>query len=550
MKKNNLSFLLFIVLFLLSVNLVSGHSPENPVANDGNLYLHTSSTGYHPGESILFKAYLPDEKLTQDADSVYAVLLDMDGNEVGSSTIPVLNYHAFGKIDIPSSAKEGFYVLIASAVAPKNAVPSGMFSRILEIRSYEEPELTAEVKLTEALYRSGSALTSNIRLTGKGGKPVQSSFSWELTGSIGKISAGKGKTEANGKSSLTMTLPDFKNEDNLRLNITVSYKGPKKITSIIIPTPYNTTLNQSEKSEANNKLNISIKTLKQQYLLSEMVDAEITVTDENGNEVPANLSVSCSNVNREFIQLSNMDFPSYRSMENKILSLAPKPEEKKVKGKENSAGNSKQSSNSKFTETVRHSFSQYLLLATHEPGKPFDGLTGKSSKGKKPPKKEGYSPDLSVLDIIMQIKPYSIASNKIIFSSSGITSVNFQDGALIVIDGVKSGTDISVLRSLSVPDIALITASTSPMDIMKYTGLNSVGVIEIFLKKGPPEDATKDAAGDRLSDSLLWTDLSTDDTGKTKISFRGNKSSDVAISVAGMTSGGITGNKTIHISFN
>jgi hypothetical protein len=552
MKKNNPGFLFLTVLFLFAVNLVSGHSPENPATTDGNLYLHTNLTGYHPGESILFKAYLLNEKHTQSSDSIYTALLDKDGKEVAGNTLPVMNYRAYGKIDIPSSAGEGFYVLIASVGTPNNAVPSEMFSRILEIRSNEEPELTAEVKLTEPLYKPGSALTSNIRLSGIEGKPVQSSFSWELTGSSGQISAGKGKTEANGKGSFTMTLPDFKKDENLQLTVTASNKGPKKITSIIIPTTYNTVINQGEKPDAaNDKLNISIKTLKQQYLLDELVEAEIIVADENGNKVPANLSVACSNLTGEFSQVSDVDFPSFRTIENKLITLPATPEERKPVGKVNPAGNGKPSANSKFTEIVRHSFSQYLLLATHQPGKPFDASTSKSSKGKRPPKQEGYSPDLSVLDIIMQIKPYSIASNKIMFSSSGITSINFQDGALIVIDGVMSGTDISVLRTISTPDIALITASTRPMDIMKYTALNSTGVIEISLKKGSAAGASKDSAANKLSDSLLWqSDLSTDDSGKTKISFRGNKSSEVAISVAGMTSEGIAGHKTIHVIFN
>jgi hypothetical protein len=550
MNKKNLAFLVFAVLFQLSITLVSAHSPKNPASVEGNLYLHTNLAGYHPGESILFKAYLTQENLIQPVDSLYTVLLDKDGNEVAVNTIPVKNDQAYGKIDIPSSSQEGYYVLIASAGSPKNAVASGMFSRIIEVRGYAEPDFSVVLKLTDTLYKPGSALTSNVMLTGIGGKPVQTSFSWELTGNTGRISEGKGRTEANGKGSLTVALPDFKKEDILRLTITASFKGPKKIISIVIPTPYNTALYQEGKSDiVNDRLNISIKTLKKQYLLNENVDAEILVTDGDGNHVAADLSVSCSNLTREFSPLSNLDFQSFSTMGSKLLALPANMESNKAQG-EKSGGKGKSSSGSVFSESVRQSFSNYLLLATQEPGRPFDVSTNKSSKGKKAPKKEGYSPDLSVLDIILQIKPYWIANNKIIFSSSGVTSVNFQDGALIVIDGVMMGTDISVLNSLSVTDIALITASTSPMDIMKYTALNSTGIIEIYLKKGPPE-AEKDPEEGRLSDSLLWqTDLSTDVTGKTKISFLGNKSTGVVITVAGIASGGMIGTKTLYIAFN
>jgi hypothetical protein len=552
MNKNSPVLFFIYVFFQLSANLVSGHSPENPVSSEENLFLHTNLAGYHPGEPILFKAYISSEKSAQPSDSIYAVLLDRDGNEVAGDTIPVKNNIAYGKIDIPATAEEGYYVLIASSGAPKKATPSEMFSRILEIRSYEEPELSAEVKLTDTLYRPGSSLTSNIRLTGKEGKAVQSTFSWELTGMSGQISEGKSKTEANGKGSLKVNLPDFKAEDNLMLTVTASYKGTKKIIGVIIPTPFNAALDPAGRPDSGNDiLNIRINTLKKQYLLNENTEAEIIVTDGNGNNTAANFSVSCSNLAPGFSRIPAGDFPSYRSLEYKLLTPAANTEETKGKTKKDNEVKGKPSSGSIFAEPVRQSFTQYLLLATHEPGHPFDASANKSSKSKRPPKKVGYSPDLSVLDIIMQIKPYWIANNRIIFNSSGITSVNNQDGAIIAIDGINQGTDIRVLTTVSVPDIALITASTNPMDIMKYTGMNSVGVIEIFTKQGPPEDTSNDPAKGRLTDSLLWqTDLSTDAAGKAKVSFRGNKRSEVVISVAGMTSGGMYGHKTIQIVFN
>jgi hypothetical protein len=552
MKKNSPSLLFIYALLQLSANLVSGHSPENPVSETENLFLHTNLAGYHPGEPILFKAYISPEKPAQLSDSIYAVLLDKDGNEIAGDTIPVKNNIAYGKIVIPSSAEEGYYVLIASSGPPIKAVPSKMFSRILEIRSYEEPELSAEVKLMDTLYRPGSALTSNIRLTGKEGKAVQSTFSWELTGISGLISEGKIKTEANGKGSLKVNLPDFKAEDNLMLTVTASYKGTKKIIGVIIPTPFNTVPEPAGRPDyGNDILNIRINTLKKQYLLNENTEAEIIVTDGNGNNTAANLSVSCSNLAPGFSRIPAGDFPSYRTLEYKLLTLPSSQEESKGKAKKDTEGKGMPASGSIFTEPVRQSFTQYLLLATREPGNPFDASANKSSKSKRPPKKVGYSPDLSVLDIIMQIKPYWIANNRIIFYSSGITSVNNQDGAIIAIDGINQGTDIRVLTTVSVPDIALITASTSPMDIMKYTGMNSVGVIEIFTKQGPPEDTSNDPAKGRLTDSLLWqTDLSTDAAGKAKVSFRGNKSSEVVISVAGMTSDGLLGHKTVKIIYN
>jgi len=88
---------------------------------------------------------------------------------------------------------------------------------------------------------------------------------------------------------------------------------------------------------------------------------------------------------------------------------------------------------------------------------------------------------MSVLEVIKSIKPYTMYGNKIVFAGSN-NSINFQQGALIVIDGQKMGEDVSVLGSVAPSQVESIFVSTSPGDIQQYTGLNVVGVIEITLK--------------------------------------------------------------------
>ncbi|MDX9883938.1 MAG: hypothetical protein RBS73_17905 [Prolixibacteraceae bacterium] len=103
------------------------------------------------------------------------------------------------------------------------------------------------------------------------------------------------------------------------------------------------------------------------------------------------------------------------------------------------------------------------------------------------PRKESYKKYLetgtSLLEIIKMIKPYDMEGTKIIFPG-GKNSINSQDGALIVVDGQQMGTDASVLSGLNPHDIDEINVSTQPMDIQRYTGLNSVGLIEIKTKRG------------------------------------------------------------------
>jgi hypothetical protein len=94
-----------------------------------------------------------------------------------------------------------------------------------------------------------------------------------------------------------------------------------------------------------------------------------------------------------------------------------------------------------------------------------------------------YAGYTNVLDIIKEMKTFTLINNQIVFQG-GINSLNFQQGALIVIDGVKTGTDIGVLQSISTSDIENINISTNVVDIHEYTGLNSQGIIEITTLTG------------------------------------------------------------------
>jgi len=93
---------------------------------------------------------------------------------------------------------------------------------------------------------------------------------------------------------------------------------------------------------------------------------------------------------------------------------------------------------------------------------------------------EGGTP---VLDVIQTMKPFAMSGTEIVFVGK-VNSFNYQGGAIIAIDGVNKGTDASIISTLSPFEVDEIFVSTHPSDIQKYTGLNSVGLIEITLKRG------------------------------------------------------------------
>jgi len=177
----------------------------------------------------------------------------------------------------------------------------------------------------------------------------------------------------------------------------------------------------------------------------------------------------------------------------------------------------------------------------------------------------------SLMDVIKTIKPYKIMNNQIVFFGSE-NSLNYQGGALIVLDGQQMGTDIGVVQNLSPSEIDHINVSTNPMDIQKYTGLNSVGVIEIFQKKAKPSEPEASSATPEKRDgefrmanlfptepknpkrdnrtTLLWIpDQKVDQTGQFEFEVTAGKViSDFVIEVQGVTPDGRLGSGNAKIS--
>ncbi|MCF8225349.1 MAG: hypothetical protein K9J30_05680 [Bacteroidales bacterium] len=112
---------------------------------------------------------------------------------------------------------------------------------------------------------------------------------------------------------------------------------------------------------------------------------------------------------------------------------------------------------------------------------------------------------ISVLDVVRTIKPFTMDGNKIIFAGT-TNSINFQQGALIVIDNQQMGEDASILRTIPPAQVESIFVSTDPGDIHQYTGLNVVGIIEITMIGYGSES--------RLSDETPRDKVVTDSYGK------------------------------------
>ncbi|MCX6253907.1 MAG: hypothetical protein NTV31_05450 [Bacteroidia bacterium] len=558
---------------LLQMVILQSNGQNNTINDSAGraVYLHTDRSFYLSGESILFKAYLLDDLNNRSHpvnDTLYVALLDQDGLEVASGKFPANNDQIRGNIELPDFLTEGNYILIASTRLTYNLAPEKMFSRVIEIRKSVESGFYTDLSLTDTLYESGSLLNAQIKFSGKGNKPVPVNFTYQLTVISGEILSGISKSNIDGMATLELQLPEFDNKEIMKLLVVSSYKGKKNTTGLVIPTQYNYTGGkiQPERNLSANEfrnLKILLKTDKPQYEQKEKVQLDIYVTDDKGIPVMANLSVSASNIIPHQLPFENDNIVTYTNLKSNRSEFISN-RSRVVSGMKETTSETEKimppdepGMESLFNLQIRKFFSQYLLLITRSPGSQF--IVQKKNNPEKlrreevslnQKKQNGYSSDRNIFDILMQIKPYRIENGKIIFGINTQNSINILDGALIIVDGIKMGTDAELLNSIPVPDIARITASTNTLDIQRYTAMNSVGIIEIFMKKN--NDFVKnEETGTKIKNStLFWgPDIITDSSGKASISFfNNNKSTEVLISVEGVATNGLYGSSSIRYS--
>ena len=169
-----------------------------------------------------------------------------------------------------------------------------------------------------------------------------------------------------------------------------------------------------------------------------------------------------------------------------------------------------------------------------------------------------------IMDLIYEIKPYKMVDGKIVFMSLGPNTLKNQQGAAIAIDGVYRGTDPTVLKTIMRVDIDKVYVSTNPNDISRYTGLNSMGIIEVYTKGATsakkmqsetsdqaltervfqnPEDSCSGSNRKQkstLPKTFFWKpEIQTDAAGKATITyFNGEIPGDVVVTVEGISDSG------------
>jgi hypothetical protein len=348
------------------------------------------------------------------------------------------------------------------------------------------------------------------------------------------------------------------------------------------------------------KPTIEITPGKLSYAPREKVSLSIEVKNENGNPVHASLSLSALNLNGRQKEdknnlytctLLNNDLigcppdPAYyfssddmaeEVLDNMLIANAYKhftwrdimgitensPSYNPLNDNSLSIDMDAEKSRSAFFARQLTSLIQYPGIAYMQQDKNDMEKLMKANNSAGPGKNLDSNKD--IMELIYEIKPYKMVDGKIVFMSLGPNTLENQQGAAIAIDGVYRGTDPTVLKTIMRIDIDKVYVSTNPNDISRYTGLNSIGIIEVYTKGATklkkmqsetndqvstervfqnPEDpgsVTNGKQKSTLPRTFFWKpEIQTDAAGKATITyFNGEMPGDVVVTVEGISDSG------------
>ncbi len=555
-----------VILLFFLVEFSNGQTINVKDPEINSVYIHTDRSVYNSGDMIMFDAFLlksSSENYKPGTDSLLVALIDEEGLEVASEIVPVSGFSTEGSMELSKYLNEGNYVLVAGTGNMKNISPGRIFSRILEIRDPKRSFAGVKINLDNSKYKSGDNLKAEILFTDKNNNPASLSYSYTLNGSQGEITGGKDKSGKDGKAVLNISLPDFQTKETLTLLISASVRGADINTGIIIPTEYNSGIPvkiNAGKPPVPKNLSIMLTTDKKEYGKSEEVTGYVTVTNNEDKPLYASLSVSASALTPMYYPLVNdniINCSNLPSQDNGLDDVWGGILEHLSTSTFPTMRNNSGSNEMLINEDLSEFFGNALLTISRTPGHSFVIENSnnikkikRSQESKTKAGQTGYSADRNIYDIINRIRPFQLVDNKIMFSNVGNYSINFMGGAMIVIDGVKRGTDASILGNIPITDIAKVNATTNPSELQRYSALNSFGLVEIITKKGYAAANKTASAKNTGNNTLFWkSDLNTDTSGKAKFTFRNNdEPQEVILTVEGITTDGLAGNRTISYS--
>lgn len=201
------------------------------------IYVHSDKYLYEHDEDIWFSALLVDRfthKPIERDENILVTLSNAAGERVWTHTLRAVKGIVRGHIYLHDMYPEGKYFLKAYHTGFSKA----LFSKELVIRKSAIPYHLARVQLKNKYYRKGDTLNALLAATDYFQEPLKgANYQWLLKSGEGWQAEGKGKFDKDGKSGLSLVLPDEFSEDGLDLLVTLTYRKVPERLHIHIPVP-------------------------------------------------------------------------------------------------------------------------------------------------------------------------------------------------------------------------------------------------------------------------------------------------------------------------
>ena len=122
---------------------------------------------------------------------------------------------------------------------------------------------------------------------------------------------------------------------------------------------------------------------------------------------------------------------------------------------------------------------------------------------REPPYKELLRSGVDLPVVLESIKPYTETGGMILFSGMQ-NSFTQQKGALIIVDGMKRGHQISQLEYIEPESVESIEVITDPSEMNRYSALDANGLVLIETKKGTDRSGKQEEPENQFESSLYW----------------------------------------------
>jgi|GEM_PF-3225299 len=440
------------LFFLVFARLAAQNSTSE------RIYIYTDRQVYHAAGEIRFSSFTGGDPASEGL-SVY--LINPEGDPVPQVSVPLAQGWAGNSLVLPDSLKPGIYTLAAGKTSTSGTKIPPLWVQPVYFTEAAVPEMMLWMKLDAESYKPGefAQLTVSVGFLNERVKFGTGDVNYFASKNGIPFQSGFDKTGETGNLSVLIRVPSTPDPGVITVNANAASGDIKGSSTILIP---------------------------------------VLATVEKGSDSAINIRV-------DFVPAPGRTPP----LEGIILHPEEIPQGSRlcVSVTDDIASPAKQVSAGLPGDGLFHSlyldqgadFQTYLR-------KNKSKLAGygliPSAETSSSRVKEQLQMGIPILVVLRSVKPYILQGSMILFR--GTNSLQYEKGALFVIDGVEKGNRIEVLEQYSPYDIESIRVSLETSDILKYSADGAGGIIFINTKDASGGEKQKEAATPKYNPTLYW----------------------------------------------